>query len=288
MHGDEGRPHGHLGLAEAHVAADQAIHGRARQHVLVHRLDGGLLVRGLLEGEAGGEGGVVGCRVLEGIALARGAAGIDVEQLGGHVPYLFGGLALGLLPGFGAQLVQGRQGVVGARVAGDQVQVGHRHVQLGVVGIFEQQEFLGLIVQLQGDQTHVAAHAVVDVHHRRAFAQLGEVLDDVLAGVTTLLAAAALHDALAEQRVLRDQCDAGLIQHQAFVQRCQGDGDTFGAGLKGRPAFDLTGAQVQPGQEVQQHLAAAGAFRGEQHATGEVGDEVLQRRQGLAGLGIDG
>jgi hypothetical protein len=50
---------------------------------------------------------VVGA-VAEGMALARGAAGVDVEQLGGGVAHLLGGLALGLFPLAAAQLVQRR------------------------------------------------------------------------------------------------------------------------------------------------------------------------------------
>jgi hypothetical protein len=69
VHGDERRAHGHFGLAEAHVAADQAVHRLGREHVGAHGFDGGLLVRGFLEREAGAEGGVVGFRVGERVAL---------------------------------------------------------------------------------------------------------------------------------------------------------------------------------------------------------------------------
>jgi hypothetical protein len=46
--------------------------------------------------------------------------------------------------------VQRRQGVVAAGVAGDQVQVGHRHVELGALGVFQGEEFGGLVVDFQG------------------------------------------------------------------------------------------------------------------------------------------
>ncbi|MNU09583.1 hypothetical protein D3C72_2562340 [compost metagenome] len=59
MHGNEGGAHGHFGLAEADVAADQAIHRFGRQHVFAHRFDGALLVRGFFERKAGTEGGVI-------------------------------------------------------------------------------------------------------------------------------------------------------------------------------------------------------------------------------------
>ena len=102
--------------------------------------------------------------------------------------------------------MQRRQGIVTAGVAGDQVQAGHRHVELCFVGILQGEEFGGLAVELHGHQAQVAADAVIDMHHRRAFAQLGEVLDHVVAAFSAFFAAATLHHALAEQRALGDQC----------------------------------------------------------------------------------
>ncbi len=152
VHGDERCTHGHLGLAEAHVAAHQAVHGLGRQHVGAYRFDGRLLVGGFLEREACAERGVVGGGVGERITLARCSAGIDVEQLGGDIAYLFGSLALGFLPGFRAQAVQGRQRVIAAGVAGDQVQVGNRYVELGALGVFKGKELGGLAVDFQRGQ----------------------------------------------------------------------------------------------------------------------------------------
>ncbi|VTQ27241.1 Uncharacterised protein [Pseudomonas aeruginosa] len=287
MHGDERRAHRHFGLAEADVAADQAVHGPGREHIGDHRLDGALLVRRLLEREAGREGRVVGLRILEREAFAGGAAGVDVEQLGGDVADLLGGLALGLLPGFRAEPVQRRQGVVGAGVAGDQVQVGDRHVELGVLGVLQHEEFRLLVVHLEGDQAQVAADAMVDVHHRRAFAQLGEVLDHRVAAVAGLFPAPALHDALAEQRAFGDQGEGRMVQQQALVQRRDADRQACLAGEEGRPAVDFLGAQLQSGQQLQQDFPASGRFGAEQYAAGELLDEPAQRGQRLGGLGFD-
>ena len=49
--GLEGRPQGHLGLAEADVAAEQAVHRAARLHVGLDLLDGAQLIGCLLVGE---------------------------------------------------------------------------------------------------------------------------------------------------------------------------------------------------------------------------------------------
>ncbi|MCY1429493.1 hypothetical protein D9M71_454130 [compost metagenome] len=289
MHGDEGRAHGHFGLAEADVAAHQAVHGLGLEHVGAHRFDSGLLVGGFLEGEAGAEGGVIGRRVGEGIAFAGGAAGINVEQLGGHVANLFGGLALGFLPDFRAQPVQRGQGIIATGIAGDQVQVGHRNVELGALGVLHGEELGGLVVDFQGRQAQVAAHAVVDVHHRRAFAQLGEVLDHrVVAGIAAFFPATALHHALAEQRAFGHQRQGRILQQQAFIQRRDGDGQAFLAGDEVGPAIDGLGPELQAFEQLQQDLAAPGRFGREQHAAGELVEETRQRRQRLVGLGFDG
>jgi hypothetical protein len=105
-HGDEGGAHGDLGLAEADVAADQAIHRLAGFHVLDHGIDGGLLVGRFLEAEAVGEGFQVVLLELERVAFARGALGIQVQQFGGGVVHLLGGLLLRLFPLAGAERVQ--------------------------------------------------------------------------------------------------------------------------------------------------------------------------------------
>ena len=52
---DKGRAQGHLGLAEADVAADQPVHRLAGAEVAQHVGDGVQLVLGLLIGEAGAE-----------------------------------------------------------------------------------------------------------------------------------------------------------------------------------------------------------------------------------------
>ena len=120
---DEGRAQSHLGLAEADIAADQAIHRFAAGHVLDDGIDRGALVGRFLETEAFGEGFVVARGILEGVALAGGAAGIQVEQLGRGVANLLRCLALCLFPLAGAKRVQRRIFRRGTRVARDDVQL---------------------------------------------------------------------------------------------------------------------------------------------------------------------
>ena len=139
---DEGGAQRHLGLAEADVAADQAVHRLARLHVLDHGGDGRRLVGRFLEAEAVGEGFEIVLLEVEGVALARGAWGVEMQQFGGGVAHLLGGLLLGLFPLAGAERVQRRALGIGAAVARDDVQLRHRHVERGAVGVFEVQELL--------------------------------------------------------------------------------------------------------------------------------------------------
>ncbi len=168
------------------------------------------------------------------------------------------------------------------------MQVGHRHVELGVLGVLEGEEFRGLIVDFQNRQAQIAPDTVIDVHHRRAFAQLGEVFDHCIVGdIAALLAAAPLHDPLTEQRAFRDQRQRRVVEHQTFVKRGNGDRQAVFARDEVRPAVDGFRPQLQAFEQLQQHFATARGFGGEQHAPGEFVEECRKRRQRLRGLGFD-
>jgi hypothetical protein len=293
---DEGGAQRDLGLAEAHVAADQAVHRLGRDHVLHHRVDRGLLVGRFLEAEVVGEHLVVGGRVAEGVALARGAAGVDVEQLGGRVAHLFGGLALGFLPLAGAQPVQRRLVGAHAGVAADLVQLRDGHVERGLVGVFQVQHFLqqrlafgiGALAQVHVHQASVAADAVRGVDHRVADVELREVLDQRLdvADLFLLLVAAARGGRGGEQLGLGDEVDALLAPREARGQRGGGDADPLVVGrFELGQRVESRRAHAARAQEVEQALAPAFAFGNQQHAVrrgGNVGLEADQRVFGAA------
>ena len=104
--GFKGGPHGDLGLAVTHIAADQPVHRFALLHVGQHILDGRELVRGLLPGKGGLELPVHFIRGRKGKPFAYLAFGIDLQQFSGHFLHRFSGLALGLFPADAAQLVK--------------------------------------------------------------------------------------------------------------------------------------------------------------------------------------
>ncbi len=100
------RPEGDLRLAEAHVPAQQPIHGGGGLHVPLDIGNAAKLVVGF------GVGEVVFKLSLPGSVGGKGEAGltfpggVQLDQLPGHVLGGFSRLGLGLLPGVGADFVQ--------------------------------------------------------------------------------------------------------------------------------------------------------------------------------------
>src|SRR5690606_12217842 len=98
LDGRESRAQRDLRLAEANVAADDAVHGLRAREVLEYVEDrAGLIVR-LLERELHREAliGAVVELVVE--AFARGALRVEIQQLGGDVPRLLRRFTLRLRP----------------------------------------------------------------------------------------------------------------------------------------------------------------------------------------------
>ena len=131
----EGRAHGDLGLAEADVAADQAVHRAGALHVVGDGVDRALLVaasRGggkrrsssRISSSSGGKAKPVG----------RGARLVERDQLAGHLPHGGPRARLHAVPGLAAQLGEGRRRAVGADVAGHPVELVVGHVEAVAVG----------------------------------------------------------------------------------------------------------------------------------------------------------
>jgi hypothetical protein len=142
----------------------------------------GHLVGGFFEAKAVGEGFQVVLLEVELVALAGGALSIQGQQLGGGVAHLLGGLLLGFLPLAGAEGVQMHGLRVGAGVAGDDVELGHGHVELVAVGILQVQELGVALAQVHVHQAHVAADAVAGVHHRVVGLELRQVAQPAFHG----------------------------------------------------------------------------------------------------------
>ena len=133
LRGLERGAQGDLGLAEAHVPAQQAVHRLGGLHVGLDVRDGQALVVGELVGEALLHLALPGAVGREGKALRGGAPGVEVDQVEGE---LLGGLARlggGAAPVGGVQTREPGAIAVGAHVARDAVHLLERHVELVAV-----------------------------------------------------------------------------------------------------------------------------------------------------------
>src|SRR3990172_11508655 len=155
-HGDERGAQCDLGLAEADIAADEAVHRLAGGHVRGDGGDRGGLVRRLLEAEAVGERFHVSLREAERGTVPRGPPGVELEQLGGGVAYLPGRAGSRLVPLAAAQLVQRRLLGLRARIARYHLELRYRDVELVAAVVFEQQKLRQPFAQVQVDEAAVA------------------------------------------------------------------------------------------------------------------------------------
>ena len=225
------------------------------------------------------------------MARFGGAAGINTEQLCRRVMNLFGGLAPFLAPLISTQTMQRRTGVTGTGIPADQMQRRYGHIQFGLVGIFQGKEFLLLPIDFQRLQTLIAADAMIDVHHRIAGIQFGQIADDVFGVIVPALAAAALHHPMAEQLGFRHDGDRRIVQHHAGGQRSHGDHRLRRPGgnklLPGVHGFRMN---ANPPQHFQQRVLAASGFRHKQYPAlvrlrGHA--ERFHMHQRIGGLGVD-
>ncbi len=172
--GLEGGPQRHLGLAVAHVAAEQPVHGLLGLHVVLDRVDGPQLVLGLLVGEGLLEAHLPLAVLGEAVALGGLAQRVEVQQLAGH---LAGGLAhpaLDVLPGLAAQLGEAGRRPARPHVAHDLGDLVVRDVEHVRVPVGQVEVVAGDAGHRLGGDALEAAHPVVLVHHVVALAQVAE------------------------------------------------------------------------------------------------------------------
>ncbi len=211
----ERRAQGHLGLAKAHVAAEQAIHGASRLHV-------GLDVHdrvGLIERELVGEARLhlLLHRRVRGkrVARHRGAARIEVDQVKGKLLGTLAGLARGPRPVRGVEAREARAAAVRPHVARDAVHLLERHKELVAAGVL-QKEVVALLA------THLLAH---DLGEQRDAVR---GVDHVVAGFEREGHARGVHGPRAAMRLgrargeIRDREDRELRRgnHDASGNRC--------------------------------------------------------------------
>ena len=215
----EGRAHGDLRLAEADVAADQAVHRLAALHVGEHVLDRGELVRGLFVRERAFELLERAIARREREALRQLARGVDAEQLARHVAQRLPDLPLGLLPGEAAELVDARRHTFRTDVALHQRQAVHRDEEAIAAVVLDAQELVLLAprrTDVEQHQPAVDADAVLAVHEVVAGLQLRERLERRRLAHRHLRAAPL---ARAEDLFLGDDDGAREREHEALGDR---------------------------------------------------------------------
>ena len=169
----EGRPYGHLGLAEAHIATHKPIHRLTRLHIGLNELYGLLLIGRLLIHKRALQLVLQIVVGRETETTTRLALGIEAYQLASNIlDGLFGGL-FHPLPSARAEFVDLWWSVaLFALVASNAVQGVNAHQQHIAIAI-DQLDRLLLFAPLDGvDKASETPHSVVDMHHIITYLQL--------------------------------------------------------------------------------------------------------------------
>ena len=296
----EGGADGHLGLAEAHVAAHEAVHGVLGLHVRLDVLDGLGLVGGQGVGERRLHLRLPGGVGAEGVARAVGAALVEDDQLLGDVGHRGADPGLGLGPLAAPEARQGRRVTTGVvadgvdLVGGDVEPVGPPVLQQQVVALDPADGPL--------DHPAVAGDAVVVVHDVVADLEVVEEAAAVTAAGTGAAMGAAstgevglgqhrhldLREDAAPLQGLDDEVPARHAQVAAFAERQPVVGQQRGEAAGGAGAVRAQHHPVAVGEELaelaDQQLAVAGdrrpagrGHRGDVGALGRSGDRPHRR-----------
>ena len=165
VHALKGRAQGDLGLAETHVAAQQAVHGLGRLHVGLDVGDSLQLVTRLVVGEALLHLDLLGRIGRTGDTGNRRATRIQVDQVKRQLFGILARLVGGPRPVGGVEPGQARFIAVGTNVARDTVDLLERHVELVAIGIFQQKVVAFLAAHFLARDLAKERDAVGSVHH---------------------------------------------------------------------------------------------------------------------------
>ena len=259
---DEGGAQGDFGLAEAHVAADEAIHRLARSQILDHVADRAVLILGFLIGEAIDKGGVARDIGFGDGGGAQRAFGGGLEQFTRDFADALLHLGLAPLPGFAAQLVEAHAIAVRS-VAGEDFEIFDRHEQLVATRIAQGDAIMRRLADRNLGQPFIAANAMVHVDDEVAGRQGGEFREE---GVGILLALGAADEAVAQHILFGQDRDIGggkaMVERQDGQRHAAigGDAERFLPAIGGGEALD---AMVE--QQAGQSLARAARIAGDHH-----------------------
>ena len=176
---NERRPQCHLGLAEADIAANQAIHRRAGGEIGEHLGDGALLVFGLGVRKPRAKLGIGAGRNRQPRGFAHRPCRRDTQQVTGDFADALLRPGHARLPGAAPQAVQARRAFVAA-VSGDDLDVLDRHEHPVAAVIGQHRAIVGLGVDGDRLQALESPDAVVHVHDQVAGRQCRDFADEVL------------------------------------------------------------------------------------------------------------
>ena len=229
VHGLERRAHGDFGLAKAHVAAEESIHGTRLVHVVFDGLDRRKLVDRFLVRKRRIEF-LLPFRVLgKRDAGASLACRLDFQHFGGQVDH--GGFGGGFLshPGLAADARQGRATLGATHVFLDQADALRRHVDLRVRMKLDLQVLFHAAMLFDLPHPAIPTDAVREVYDQVSFAQFEEAVDRLAQSparcasqFTTLkqLRAADQNQPLADQPEPFVQCADQQVQTPGLCKLC--------------------------------------------------------------------
>ena len=167
--GLKGSAHGDLGLAEAHISADEAVHGAGTLHIGLHLLGGSQLVGGIFVEEAGLELVLHEGVGAEGEALLVTATGIELDEVTGNILDALLGALLETVPGAGAQ--RGEAGWLSgvlAAVLADFIERVDGNIHLVVVLIDDADDFFEPFVGGHAEQSAKFADSIIHMDDKVA------------------------------------------------------------------------------------------------------------------------
>ena len=206
--GDESSAQRHLGLAEADIAANQAIHRASGGEIVEHGRDGGLLVVGLVVGKARREFVVEAGLDGEKRRLAQLPLGGDLDQFARDLADAILHARLARLPGGGAEPVELDARLLRA-VARKKLDILDRQEQLVAAGIMDFQAVVRRAGGFDGAQADKAADAVIDMDDDIAGGEARHLGDEIL---RALRCPARANEPLAENVFFGDQRDIGCLE----------------------------------------------------------------------------
>ena len=225
----EGRAHGDFRLAEAHIAADQAIHRPPGSEIGEHVLDGVELILGFLIGEPGGKflPGVRGREELRG--LAQRPLGGKADQALGHFAHPRLEARLLRLPGARAEAIEKPLLMAELR---QKLDILHRQKEPVAARVFERQALMRRPHGGDGFKPGEAPHPVIHMHHQLAGAEALGLGEEILGPAP---APRGADQAIAEDVLLADDAELLPLRLEALLERP--DGEMHAAGFARPRAF---------------------------------------------------